>query len=811
MKKLFFILCAFWILVAFAHAQTNWIYGNVTDAGMVPQKASVTRTLLQPNPKSFSGYWVKPDPLTIQTDESGHFCFSNCVGGQYEFDISGSQSAAMIGWLADNFSGSNNVVALASATNEINLAGYTLAPGTNVTFVTNKWTVTISSSSSSSGLATNYPGVLSFTNAANIFAGDGSRLTGVSGGSPNAVTNYSQIQTPATIPGLYAWFDASQSFNGLTNGASITAWPDILGNRPLTGGAAFDAGAMGGKPAVYFNTSSSLGNANLFNQSAQTNITCFIVVRNGLGGGYTFTSGHSGGANCTVFNAYNSGNSYGINIGEIGYVYGFQCCSDDISPSNTFPQVVAFQQNSTAGNMWINERIAVASATKGDAPTGPWATNNFVLGNPGFGGITFDGYVSEVIFYTNFLSQAQVAIVSDYLCRKYNRKNPSIVLDGDSVMSSYGSGYYQTLASLLHSKLVNWEVETPAYFGYSVANNTNDLPYWVKSQKPANNILIIKPSQNGVANSPSVVPAVEAQLTYELQTARANGMRTLLMTMPSIQSEMNSSWWTNLNTWITTNWQNVADGVIDTTADPLIGVAGCYTNTTYFQFNSHWTAAMNQYLVNNYIYPAIQNLLAPQNYDASKLTNTVPLASLPSAVVTNGQHEIVGDVGEFNSTIIGGAEDNDIYFGTAQFGFAGNPVIDFRQINMTNIGNLTTIGNLTVGGTISGNGAVSTDNPPYNAGTNSEVVVLDRANGIFQMLSITNNVTLDAPLGGSIGKELRLWLLTNNTNSLTMTNISLPSDSGLTWPKTLVSNTLYVILLKHTGTKWMLNSLVGGY
>ena len=105
------------------------------------------------------------------------------------------------------------------------------------------------------------------------------------------------------------------------------------------------------------------------------------------------------------------------------------------------------------------------------------------------------------------------------------------------------------------------------------------------------------------------------------------------------------------------------------------------------------------------------------------------------------------------------------------------------------------------------------DVPPYDVGTTGGSVTLDRANGITQKLTLNGAITLLPPANGSIGKQLRLWIIVDGSaRNLTMdAGILLPSDSALTWPKSLTASKLYTVLLQHNGSNWMLISLVGGY
>ncbi len=102
---------------------------------------------------------------------------------------------------------------------------------------------------------------------------------------------------------------------------------------------------------------------------------------------------------------------------------------------------------------------------------------------------------------------------------------------------------------------------------------------------------------------------------------------------------------------------------------------------------------------------------------------------------------------------------------------------------------------------------------PYNAGNITGGVTLDFANGGFQKAALTGAVTLAVPSSGTEGAALRLWLTASGANRDLDLNASIkrPSDSAITFPKTLTNGKLYSVLLQHNGTDWMLVSLVGGY
>lgn len=90
---------------------------------------------------------------------------------------------------------------------------------------------------------------------------------------------------------------------------------------------------------------------------------------------------------------------------------------------------------------------------------------------------------------------------------------------------------------------------------------------------------------------------------------------------------------------------------------------------------------------------------------------------------------------------------------------------------------------------------------------------VDTANGSLQKATFSTSKTLGVPTGGSEGSRLELWLKSTGSAQTLSLNaaILVPSDSAISFPKTLTQNKTYIVLLKYNGTAWMLVSLVGGY
>lgn len=101
----------------------------------------------------------------------------------------------------------------------------------------------------------------------------------------------------------------------------------------------------------------------------------------------------------------------------------------------------------------------------------------------------------------------------------------------------------------------------------------------------------------------------------------------------------------------------------------------------------------------------------------------------------------------------------------------------------------------------------------YNAGNITGSKTFNFNDGDLQKASLTGTTEIEAPSNGEEGKELVLWLTPTGANrDLTFDVLVLkPSDSGITFPKTLIQNKLYIIKLIHNGASWMLVSLVGGF
>lgn len=114
MKKVMFILIVLFVEWAAAHAQTNVLYGHVSDLSLNPQQSAITLTLEAPNPRVVNGYIIRANPVPTFSDNSGKFSFTNVVWGQYELDISGQPATSLQIFVQTNTVGAVDVSTLAT-------------------------------------------------------------------------------------------------------------------------------------------------------------------------------------------------------------------------------------------------------------------------------------------------------------------------------------------------------------------------------------------------------------------------------------------------------------------------------------------------------------------------------------------------------------------------------------------------------------------------------------------------------------------------------------------------------------------------
>lgn len=89
----------------------------------------------------------------------------------------------------------------------------------------------------------------------------------------------------------------------------------------------------------------------------------------------------------------------------------------------------------------------------------------------------------------------------------------------------------------------------------------------------------------------------------------------------------------------------------------------------------------------------------------------------------------------------------------------------------------------------------------------------DCADGLLRKCTLTGNIEINPPSNPAEGMRWECWLTCDGSaRTLTLdAAILVPSESTVSWPKTLVASKTFIVMLKYNGSAWMLASLVGAY
>ena len=89
------------LLTPAVFAQTNVLFGNVTDFGLAPRSnITMTLSIVSPLNRTYNGQLVSNDPKTATTDTNGLFSFTNVIWGNYKLnpsDLSGTVWRPIVG------------------------------------------------------------------------------------------------------------------------------------------------------------------------------------------------------------------------------------------------------------------------------------------------------------------------------------------------------------------------------------------------------------------------------------------------------------------------------------------------------------------------------------------------------------------------------------------------------------------------------------------------------------------------------------------------------------------------------------------
>lgn len=224
---------------------------------------------------------------------------------------------------------------------------------------------------------------------------------------------------PKNISGIRLWLDASNVLNGSnpSNNSAISSWTDLsgvsgnagqatVGQRPI-----FRENIQNGLPAIEFDSANS---------------HCLQVASLALGSQMTvFTV-----LECITANTWFMEQSPDINSNDGFYQYGNGLATQiknsgvSVMTANiagwlgTDPVLAMTRYDGTDAIAWKNGSLYPGSTGSGSI-TNNTATNVLNIGSRNQASLFFDGYLYELIIYNGALSTAQIALVNDYLRRKW--------------------------------------------------------------------------------------------------------------------------------------------------------------------------------------------------------------------------------------------------------------------------------------------------------------------------------------------------------------------------------------------------------
>ena len=510
--------------------------------------------------------------------------------------------------------------------------------------------------------------LFSFFTTTLLAVGNGPYPNGGGGGTVivpgTVVTNYqSSVQLGgsihANVTGLVMWMDPA--LIAATNGQVLATVPDSSGNGNtlLNGGSAnviYSATGMNGAPAIAMpaNWNLQTGAAptagyaltNLaFNAATMgQNFTFTIALRNMMDKGGT-------GDNAPLLNSGNAPVLFVFGTNAQAYVQPFNAVAGGINDgplSLNGLAVVRLEQHytanvlslrTTAGNVdiflngckiWTNIPWASFSATGNGLCIGNISVNGVIFTDKG----SYNGYVGDIVLASTNESDAEVAVLQQYIMRKDNfPTGPQVYTPGDSIVAGIFASPQSNFTALASSMLPGVTFHNLAVGGMNTSIQLQNLTNEIQMM-PAGSIVVCPSPANDLYQG-FTLAAIENDITNEVNLIHSYGLKALGMAMPSLAWETGyTATRAQVNGFITnyTGW----DALMRFDNDPDMGPAGSYTNSAFYEpAGVHiWNDGYRRLTVRWYV-PALQLLLYQQN-NANMVTNNQAGVTLAGTFTGNG-------------------------------------------------------------------------------------------------------------------------------------------------------------------------------
>lgn len=229
--------------------------------------------------------------------------------------------------------------------------------------------------------------------------------------------------TPADLPGLYVWLDASDAGTLTIDSGTVSAWADRSGNarHAIQGTAAirpaFQAAGLNGKPSVRFDGVND--NMVFAGFTHLTTLTVAVVAcptnLSGFRGLVGRTEGSPWRHNWSV--GLDSAKHTLLYYGGSGSVYPRAEAADAVTV-NTAYVFTSRLDSSPAAHLWQDgelQNLAVDTIAPSPANFGAGVLGANDAGTSGF----FAGDISEVVITSGALSDEDVAALNAYLLSKW--------------------------------------------------------------------------------------------------------------------------------------------------------------------------------------------------------------------------------------------------------------------------------------------------------------------------------------------------------------------------------------------------------
>jgi lysophospholipase L1-like esterase len=451
-----------------------------------------------------------------------------------------------------------------------------------------------------------------------ITGASGSGISSVTASSPLVSTGSStpnialagtavipQIVTSGLI-GQYAMLDA--------NGTTL---PDSSGNG--------NNGILTGNPAV-----GSLGitysQASAQYATLPPAISSYVTVQvfcdtayGNMHGTYgTIVGSSTAGKAAVLLDADAVGNHFMPSI----FAGGFSTIS---ASSQGSPTMVTWTADSSADLLYLNGTPASLYSLQGGNLSNIGGSIELAAGANGTGTFGYVGTQYYALFYNRKLSASEVQqnyhAVSSILQKRgllvpaapNTATGSNLLCDGDSITQQPGVGGVTSYCSANkiatnypYSNIINLGV-SGHYLQWSLYQDQYDST--ILNPLAANTAVVFL-GTNDISLAGTTPAATHSYLWAHCKRLQQQGWKVVVVTMLDRSGQdANHETYNNL---IRANWRNYADALADAGADPVLGCAGCSSNTTYFQDGVHPTQA-GQNIVAGYVNNAVNSL----GYDTS--------------------------------------------------------------------------------------------------------------------------------------------------------------------------------------------------